>query len=83
MATKPDAPATPDAQTLTTPGAATVSVTPTPIVPTAPGPRLITKIDERGNEQSLPQATWDALGAANLATYSEPAAQPEKPASLV
>jgi hypothetical protein len=71
------------AETLTLPGVATVTVTPTPVAASQPGPKLITKVDALGNEQSLPQAAWDALGAANLAKFTDVPTQPAKPASLI
>jgi hypothetical protein len=80
--TDPEQPAAP---ALSASAAAPVSVTlvEAPTSPTAPGPKLITKVDEHGNEQSLPQAVWNALGAANLAKFTDVPTQPAKPASLI
>jgi hypothetical protein len=80
--TDPEQPAAP---ALSASAAAPVPVTlvEAPTSPTAPGPKLITKVDEHGNEQSLPQAVWNALGAANLAKFTDVPTQPAKPASLI
>jgi hypothetical protein len=80
--TEPEQPVAPALTATTAPVPVTVVETPS-ASPAAPGPKLITKVDEHGNEQSLPQAVWDALGAANLAKFTNVAIQPEKPASLI
>jgi hypothetical protein len=80
--TDPEQPVAPALTATTAPVPVTVVETPS-ASPAAPGPKLITKVDEHGNEQSLPQAVWDALGAANLAKFTNVAIQPEKPASLI
>jgi hypothetical protein len=80
--TDPEQPVAPVSTATNAPVPVTVVETPS-ASPAAPGPKLITKVDEHGNEQSLPQAVWDALGAANLAKFTNVAIQPEKPASLI
>jgi len=45
-------------------------------------PKLVTKVDKEGQRHSLPQATWDALGAKRLAEYQDVEPQPAKPTDV-
>lgn len=68
-----------------TPAAAPVPVTVVdgPTAEPAPvQPPLVTKTDKHGEQHSLPQATWDALGAKRLAEYKDAKPQPATPAEL-